>query len=796
MMEHKCTVCPFTTNQVDELCTHIVRRHTNDAKFIIHCTICGASFHRQNGFRTHYYRQHYHRAEAQLDACSSGSSYVASLPGVDGADIDKSTHNQVDEALFLLKLKAGHRLSQSAVTDIMTVTRELVRSKLNMTSSDRQVNFDMIADGMFCGLENDCKQNQFFEKFFGYIKPVEVKLGQVKLNRKVSGKYRLQDIDACGYCVPFLLQLQQLLCMPEVRMCLMDNEGNSCAHMCEVADGLKFVSDDYIQMHPNALVISLYSDEFEIVNPIGSHRKKHKITAFYWTLQNLPAKFKSKLSAIQLLALAKSADVKQFGLASLLKDFCDAMQQLHAGIVLDVPGFGNEMHYGKLGFLLADTLAAHSLGGFKEGVGGAARPCRTCEIKKSDMQNVHFASECVLRDEIEHQERVVELKSVSQPTRKYWSQEWGINGDSVLANIPGFEVTKSLLHDPMHDILEGVARYELRAMMFRFIVQKKYFKLNELNSRIINFEYSGNEAKDRPQIIDPKGLEKGSTLGQSAASMMHLMMLLPCLIGDKIPCSDPHWVNYLRLLKILLLSISPIASSSTVQSLETLIAAHNSSFVELYEDESFRPKLHYLIHYPDQILNFGPMRNHWCMRNESKNGFFKQKRWFNFRNLPKSLALYHQQWMCLQMVGSDGQRSDSYLHLGDEVQEGVLVDAHVIPMTCGLIESNCKVLISERVVTDGLIYTKGMIILLELGSEPVFAEINNVLVADHKKYLNLQVLKVKYFDSHRNMFAMSWEDEHMLLPVADLKYKWPQMHHKLHSELLVMLTACDDVWMV
>lgn len=103
----------------------------------------------------------------------------------------------------------------------------------------------------------------------------------------MRGKYNLKILNTVGYIVPFLLQLKQLLCMPQVRLSLLDKEKDDNIHMHEVTDGFKCASDDYIQKHPNALMISLFTDDFEIVNPIGSHRKKHKIIAFYWTLQNL-----------------------------------------------------------------------------------------------------------------------------------------------------------------------------------------------------------------------------------------------------------------------------------------------------------------------------------------------------------------------------------------------------------------------------------------------------------------------------------------------------------------------------
>jgi len=433
--------------------------------------------------------------------------------------------------------------------------------------------------------------------------------------------------------------------MPEVHqsMVYFDNGGIADGfEMHAVHEGAYFQSDDFFQRHPNALRFGLYTDDFEIVNPIGSHRRIHKITAVYWTLLNIPVEHRSKLRVIQLYAIAKSNLLKQFGLCKLFKDLCDSLQTLFQGVELDIPRYGPRRYFGKVCFVLADTLAAHSLGGFKEGVGGANKPCRTCEVNRVSMAYIHFADECHLRDEKEHWDRVDLLKTVSKQARQFWGKEWGITGSTVVSSIPDFQVTKCLLHDPMHDILEGIARYHLRAMLNLFIVSRKLFSLEELNARIQNFEYDHNERKDKPQLLDKQSLEPGSTLGQSAASMKTLMTLLPCLIGDRIPVGDPCWRNFLRLLQILLLSLSPTISDRTVQSLEILIAVHNAEFCKLYENESFRPKFHYLVHYPDQMINFGPLRNHWCMRMEAKNGLFKQKRWYNFRNIALSLATFHR----------------------------------------------------------------------------------------------------------------------------------------------------------
>jgi len=42
----------------------------------------------------------------------------------------------------------------------------------------------------------------------------------------------------------------------------------------------------------------------------------------------------------------------------------------------------------------------------------------------------------------------------------------------VLADIPGFEITKCILHGPMHVILEGIAKVELKKMLNIFVLQK------------------------------------------------------------------------------------------------------------------------------------------------------------------------------------------------------------------------------------------------------------------------------------------------------------------------------------
>jgi hypothetical protein len=164
--------------------------------------------------------------------------------------------------------------------------------------------------------------------------------------------------------------------MPEVFTCVDKCSDDDDEFLkTDINQGSASQSNTFLQQNPNAIRLALYTDEFEIVNPIGSHRKMHKIAAFYWTMLNIPVEYRSKLTAIQLVALAKY--------------MLDGLRLLYDGIDLDIPRYGTKKYFGKLCFVFADTLAANSLGSFKEGVGGANRPCRTCEVPKTEMGNVH-----------------------------------------------------------------------------------------------------------------------------------------------------------------------------------------------------------------------------------------------------------------------------------------------------------------------------------------------------------------------------------------------------------------------
>lgn len=60
-------------------------------------------------------------------------------------------------------------------------------------------------------------------------------------------------------------------------------------------DGLNFKNHKFFAGNPQALRLNFYEDEFEVCNPLGSKRNKHKLCAIYYTVGNVGTKYCSQL---------------------------------------------------------------------------------------------------------------------------------------------------------------------------------------------------------------------------------------------------------------------------------------------------------------------------------------------------------------------------------------------------------------------------------------------------------------------------------------------------------------------
>lgn len=773
--EHECLMCPFSCASELEFTRHLIRHHKNDAGFAVKCTFCSATYNRYNSFQRHISRKHYLNVDSDSNLQVIDNDHTCMQDGNPSDNISDVTFEQEVQrnvAGLILKLKGKHNVSQVAIDTVIENIRDLGRSFQNRanialmqhqnTSTcdvDSMSDFaDLITASLFDNLHSQFLQHKYFVEKLGLIEPVKVRLGQSEVLVK-PGHSKL--VTYYGYTVPFIPNLSKLLSCPEVMSELENSTENDDGFSYDVCDS------SFVKNHPlyscdkNFLKFMLFCDDLEITNPVGSHTKVHKITVWYWLLLNIPPMYRSRLPVIQLLAVAKSSHVKEFGMDAVLADFRMGMNSLASGIAL--PGVG--IKTGTLIVVVADTPAANQIGGFKEGVGFASRKCRTCNCSADEM--IHFFKECQfrLRNDVEHIERCETLGTLSHAARQYWSKEYGINSRSTLMDFPHFSITQCLIHDVMHLLFEGVCPLILRHLLRHIIYNKKYLSLETLNALVSSFSYSFSWRRMKPMPIERTVLTDDSkTLKQDSSQVWCLMMHLPVMLGRFIPSSDERWLNFIRLQQIVILCLSHRTSQLTVAQLEHLISVHNYMFRQLYKDVSYIPKLHFLVHVPSQISRFGPARNMWAMRMEAKNGKFKRKKWNNFKNIPYSLSMFHQHSMCYEQTTGSGDPNPFFLRIPDIICDGQMVSLRNYQYASSLVardasafhDQNLMLTRPSRVSIRGITYLRDSVVYLRRESEfsyPSFAVVVDIVLSHTSKFLVLQPLDITLYDSHRNCYA-------------------------------------------
>lgn len=189
----------------------------------------------------------------------------------------------------------------------------------------------------------------------------------------------------------------------------------------------------------------------------------------------------------------------------------------------------------------------------------------------------------------------------------------GIKESCVFNNVKGFHITQNLTVDIMHDLLEGVCMYVLKAILFEFIFKNEYFTLQTLNNRIKKFDF-GSESTNKPPLIKVKQGKEKLNMKFSSAEMLCLVRYLGLIIGDLVPENDKNWNLYKNLRRIVDIVLSPRIVESDAKDLDQLVKNLNSSYFKLCR--KLKPKFHFLTHYCQVLLSNGPLVKFWSMRFE------------------------------------------------------------------------------------------------------------------------------------------------------------------------------------
>lgn len=554
-------------------------------------------------------------------------------------------------ALFYLKLQSKYLLPSATVQVIANGIAEInsmgvrrlklkllknLQAEIEDSSRLEELVDDIFKDDLIDSLHakggklsSEYLRLEYFKKSLNYIEPVQIRIG-----------YSDQDKPCYYHYVPIEDTIKSLFNQSEVRRQYLESTAEPGV-LQDISDGQRVRSCPIFES--GGLQIILYQDSFEVVNPLGSGKKKHKILGVYFTLGNLHPHARSKIDPMQLAIVCKEKFVKTFGTQKLFQRLVDDLCNIEKSGVF-IPALGKRVK-GSLVAILGDNLGSHSISGLPENFSTACYQCRYCLIRKEDMQTKVHANLHRKRTPELYSAAVKELNINSEPHE-------GIKFDSVFNKLDHFHVCSPGLPPCLgHDLFEGVVQYDVPLYLNYFIKTKKWFSDEYFNKRIEEFRYKDFEINDKPA----EWVGKSKRLKGHAVQNWCLLRLLPLYIGDKIQdYTDNVWQLLLLLTDIVNYVCAQKITLPQVCHLNVIIQEYLDMRRDIFKETPLRPKHHYVSHYPELIIQFGPLMRVCTLRFESKHTYFKRciRMSQNFINVTHTMSNRHQLLQAYYSSGS------------------------------------------------------------------------------------------------------------------------------------------------
>ncbi|KAK3929621.1 Zinc finger protein 76 [Frankliniella fusca] len=641
-------------------------------------------------------------------------------------------------------------------------------------------------------LAADYLRKKFFHKLPGYVPAKEI-----ILDVGDSGKKRV------FHYIPVDSSLKAFLSDKSIASVLLDDlQTKAKLVFQDFYNGSVFQKNQFFKENPDALVIILYQDEFEVVCPIGSAKNKYKILAVYYSLGNLPPHLHSNPKNIQLVALCRKKYFNPDKVFGIIVNDLIKLEKEGVEVSLNV--------FKKVGvaFIAGDNLGSHSLGGFLENFSRSTYFCRYCLIQRKDFNNI-FNQTVNVRDDWEENSEEMENEvadtgdssdegevslgsesednssgdsetesedssdeesvesslvylqkshpkrteeSYNNAVRKLQSGSKksyeGIKCDPLFNKLEAFHVCSPGLGPCLgHDLNEGVVAHDLALFTKYFVKTKKWFTYSNLKTRIETFQYSSMDLRDKP--VAP--CEDAKRVVGGAWQVWTLLRLYPLIIGDKIKdVADPAWRAILKLIEIMEMVTAPSIHFTYVAHLQLVIDEYLSLRVSSLPDQKLRPKHHYLTHYPKLITELGNLMKCWTLRFESKHSFFKKimRVLKNFKNVTYSLAEKHQLYQTLL------RQTEDYKNFLPSEKNILNIDLFSFDVQTAIYKENLIGDIYEcsSFTYKGNTYKKGNVVVINQEAYNINVSMGRIvllLVDDNGPYLAVEVRSTEYVASMR-----------------------------------------------
>jgi hypothetical protein len=811
-----CSRCEWQCREFGYLLKHYQHQHSMEPGFSIVCgiTSCSKKFVNVKTFGKHIRTKHAKFYDSHM--APANSMRESNLPLQSTAVCDNDVNNGImdsqnvtDNVTYIttpvvvnetamtqlesschyvasmsMKLREHYRVSGRACEEIrdsmshmLTASREMmceeVKSKLQASGASPSL-FNAVVETLSTptdyehacnSLAKEYSVNRYVENHFLYTEPVAY---SIPASDNVSANEPLQY-------VPIAESLRALLMNDDVFADVMNGHKSGDGLMRDFCDGSRFREHPLLSIDPMTLQIILYYDDFGTVNPLGHRAKAYTVSGFYYMLGNLQPKNRSRLHVLQLVAICFKKAIKKCGFDSMLGPLINDLTMLSStGVSVDRPE-GTFTFKATLFLIVGDNLGAHSLGGFFESF-TATHPCRFCMISRENLSstlNSHLVTKRTeenYKDQIDRVTRDQALQSV-----------YGLKKVCCLNQVPFFHVVDGMPSDIMHDLLEGVVCDVLESVI-KYCVDQEFITFLYLNDQIETFPYHVTDKPNKPDAVP-------SSLGafkfrQTAAKSRCFLRLLPAMIGSMVPSGDSKWEVLLCLLDVVDLVFAPALSVSDTALIDDAVETFLDKFTVEFPNESFKPKMHFLIHYGEQYRKFGPLINCWSFRFEAKHGYFKEiaSKIKCRKNILQSMARKHQ-YLNSYYLSSKNYLHGEVSHSGDQINANSLPTAIRYAVNSVIGDEEC-VFVVKVLCIDGIEYHNDMCVLTGVCAEKYaleFGKITLMLMANGKPFFVVCQLQTSSYMRHYHMHTAQETGIYRALTVSDLLDPFPLPLYNMNS---------------
>lgn len=630
-------------------------------------------------------------------------------------------------------------------------------------------------ENAFQSLNTEYKRMKYFEKSQCLLNPVLRVIGVAEEQKNNNRETVMVLKNHCSYFVPLSKTLKLFFEISGVfkivfdyQNALMTSENTAIINLVHGRLWRKI-----IKTFPNNQIVFpliIYFDDFEPLNPLGSHATCYKIGAVYFSLPTIPPEFASRLENVFLSLLFYSGDRQKFGNRKTFQPLIDDLLLLETiGLNINVKDQVFNVKFCVV-LVTGDNLGVHSILGLNESF-SSNYFCRFCTVTKLESKKMYTENALIIRRTDQYQEHLENKIGVKEPC--IWN------------DLPSFHIYENICCDIMHDIYEGILRYDM-ALIIQKLIQEKKFTLERLNSRIKYCCYDNTEKNICPGINKDHLSKKYIVM--SAAEMICLTKNFSYIIGDLVPEENEVWKFYLIVAELVHILMSTAFTKSTLDLLSSVIYNHNESYKKLSGND-LKPKFHILTHYPRIINEVGPLILLSCMRFESKHKDFKiiSQRSSCRKNLPLTFGLRNQLKFCYRLMSSEGFQ--------DRISYGKVEDVTVTPEMQRLFQSSHKNIhdffITSWYELNGTKYEVGCILLCNVENDiPEYGRIKDIFVNNSNFkdiYFFCVPLIIRSYNEHLYAYEVEISYDCKMFSYDSLFSKDPSIIHKVGNKSYISI---------